>query len=220
MEEKDAISGHDEEAADYDAAVAEYEWYGYDFLFGMAYEYVKPGEGLLDIGIGTGLASAQFARAGLKVTGIDGAPKMLEECRSKGFAEDLRVFDLNSGPLPFADGSFDHAVCCGVLHFFGDISKVFAEVSRVVRPHGVFAFTNRAFDPYVAADAHPAPEGYVDKPVEGVSIYVHEDGYIERLLSENGFTRLKGAYGLVRMEETGASYLTYRAWIVGRDRPV
>jgi SAM-dependent methyltransferase len=58
------------------------------------------------------------------------------------------VHDLNSQPrLPFADGAFDHAVCCVSVDYLTDPVAVFAEVARVLRPDGVFActFSNRLF---------------------------------------------------------------------------
>ena len=58
------------------------------------------------------------------------------------------VHDLNAEPrLPFADGAFDHAVCCVSVDYLTDPVAVFADVARVVRTGGVFActFSNRLF---------------------------------------------------------------------------
>ncbi len=214
MRDRDAISAHDGEAATYDEAAAECEWYAHDLLFGMAYEAIRPGQTLLDLGIGTGLASWSFARAGLVVTGVDGSPEMLQAVRAKGFADELVEFDLSSGPLPFDDASFDHAVCCGVLHFIRDISGIIAEVSRLLRPGGLFAFTNRTFDPHLAQGTSLVERGVVEKIVEGVSIYVHGDEHVERWLSASGFLRMKRASGIVKMPESPTGHLTYRAWLV------
>ena len=61
MKKMDSISAHDEEAAQYGQQVREYNCYAHDVLFGMSFEYVNPHDCLLDIGIGTGLASLPFA---------------------------------------------------------------------------------------------------------------------------------------------------------------
>lgn len=67
------------------AMIAAYEdeaeacgWFGPEVAFGMAYKYVQPGQSILDIGIGTGLGSVLFRKAGLKVYGMDISPKMLD----------------------------------------------------------------------------------------------------------------------------------------------
>jgi SAM-dependent methyltransferase len=58
------------------------------------------------------------------------------------------VHDLNADPhLPFADGSFDDAVCCVSVDYLTRPVEVFADVARVLRPGGrlVTTFSNRVF---------------------------------------------------------------------------
>ena len=58
------------------------------------------------------------------------------------------VHDLNAEPeLPFADASFDAAVCCVSVDYLVRPIEVFASVGRVLRPGGVFVctFSNRLF---------------------------------------------------------------------------
>lgn len=62
---------------DWDAAVKAHGWYAADVVFGLVFEYLTPGQRILDLGCGTGLASEPFARFGLEVYGIDGSPNML-----------------------------------------------------------------------------------------------------------------------------------------------
>lgn len=64
-------SNYKELATKYDEQVKEYNSYGHNVIFGMCYEYVKPNEKILDLGIGTGLASIQFYKSGLKIFGLD-----------------------------------------------------------------------------------------------------------------------------------------------------
>ena len=74
-----------------DATVAVYDkqaevsgWFGPEVVFGLAYTHVHPGQTILDIGIGTGLGSVLFRKAGLKIHGMDISPEMLDTCRRKG----------------------------------------------------------------------------------------------------------------------------------------
>ena len=58
------------------------------------------------------------------------------------------VHDLNATPrLPFADDTFEAAVCCVSVDYLVRPIEVFADVARVVRPGGVFVctFSNRCF---------------------------------------------------------------------------
>lgn len=192
MAEIDSIGAHDDEASQYDQQVRDCRCHTHDVLFGMVFEYVRPHETLLDIGIGTGLASWPFAKLGLTIFGLDGSAQMLEVCESKGFVEDLRQSDLRSGPLPYSDDSFDHVICCGVLHFLGELGPIVAEVSRVIKPEGFFAFTIAVQEPAERGSSAGNSSPYSCKPTPwGVSIYAHNDRYIESVLQESGFETLK-----------------------------
>jgi len=90
MNDIDHIQNHGKFAKSYDAQVREYHSHGHDVLFGMTYEYVKSGDTLLDLGIGTCLSSINFAKVKLNVTGLDVSPEMLQECRKKDFAKELK----------------------------------------------------------------------------------------------------------------------------------
>lgn len=105
------------------------EWYGSEILFGMIFEYIKSGESILDIGIGTGLSAIGFHRMGLEVSGLDSSCEMLNECE-KGFAVDLKEFDLNDSPLPYPDQSFNHVSANAVLYFLADLGTLFLRKFR------------------------------------------------------------------------------------------
>ena len=53
----------------------------------------------------------------------------------------LKVVDLQTTPLPYADNVFDHVICCGVFHFFDALETILQEVLLVIKPGGSFAFT-------------------------------------------------------------------------------
>ncbi len=70
------------------------------------------------------------------------------ELEANPAAAERVVHDLNALPaLPFAEASFDHAVCCVSIDYLVHPVEVFAEVSRVLRPGGAFVctFSNRLF---------------------------------------------------------------------------
>lgn len=70
------------------------------------------------------------------------------ELRANAALAEHVVHDLNANPvLPFADATFDHAVCCVSVDYLTRPLEVFAQVARVLRPGGllVCTFSNRCF---------------------------------------------------------------------------
>ncbi len=111
---------YSEQANGYDDAALEIEWQGPSLVFGLMSGFIRPCQTILDIGIGTGLGSEPFFRAGLPVAGIDVSEEMLDTCRKKGCAACLLLHDLTVVPYPFGNGTFDYAISTGVFHFFPD----------------------------------------------------------------------------------------------------
>jgi predicted TPR repeat methyltransferase len=186
-----------ESAPCYDQQVKDYDSYGHDVLFGMAYEFVQSGETLLDLGIGTGLASHALAKTGLKVTGLDADEAMLDACRNKNFAVELKCHDLNQTAMPYGDHTFNHVISCGVFHFLDDLTPLFSEVRRLMKPGGIFAFTIAPSD---------KADGFMHEPTEwGVPITKHGIQYIRNLLEANGLEIVKEQRLLIK----GADKETY-----------
>jgi predicted TPR repeat methyltransferase len=195
---------HDAYAADYDAQVQAYDCHIADVLFGLCYEFTRPGQFLLDAGIGSGLSAQLFAQAGLEVYGMDFAPAMLDICRAKGFAVDLKEHDLLLLPWPYPSGNFHHLVCCGVLHFIAELDVIFSEAARVLSTGGVFAFTTRL------PTAGVSPQQPYDRQVIGeFEIFSHAPAYIETLLAQHAFTRRK-------MQKCFVGDDLFLLWVVAR----
>jgi predicted TPR repeat methyltransferase len=189
------MTPHDESAREYDSQSKRYEWHGPEILFGLAFEFVKPGDTLLDLGIGTGLSALPFSSAGLEVSGIDDSAEMLDVCRSKNFARELRQHDIRQTPLPYPDGAFDHVIACGVFHLIDRLDPLVSEASRLLKDRGTFVFT---FEKHRvgADDGIPVRAGEASKRIDeesGTEIFRHSESYIKRLLGANGLVVLKTA---------------------------
>ena len=76
------------------------------------------------------------------VVGLDIAPRMLEAAAVRGHRLLVRA---SAEDLPFAGDHFDTVLCA--VYTLRDLErpKVYAEVHRVLRPGGVFAFTLRSY---------------------------------------------------------------------------
>lgn len=176
------IEAHDMSAAVYDNMSTLVENHGHEVLFGLAYEYLSPGDTVLDIGIGTGLSSVLFYKAGLKVYGVDGSEKMLKICKEKEFATELRLFDLEAEKWPYEDGQFENTIACGMFYFYRELDVFFKEINRVMKKGGTFSFTVMVSEDNL--------QQYADTD-SGVIVYFHEDFQVTELLNKYSFSMLK-----------------------------
>lgn len=105
---------------------------------------------VLDVGCGDGQISRLAARIGAScVIGIDPTWNQVSVAAERGAGVPDGVVPRGVGPafaragaaeLPFADGTFDAVVACLVFEHIRDVDAAIAEVSRVLRPGGRFAF--------------------------------------------------------------------------------
>lgn len=180
---------------DYDRQAHANYWHP-EALFGLVYEYVNSGDTLLDVGIGTGLASVPFVKAGVKVHGLDADPEMLALCKAKALAAELTLHDLSDIPWPYTDTVFDHVLACGVLHFLADLEPVFCEVHRLLRPNGTFTFTTKA--PPSSLDGEALQQFPIEEMIQGMTLYLHLRSSLDRLMAACGFELLKELRLLVK----------------------
>jgi ubiquinone/menaquinone biosynthesis C-methylase UbiE/predicted kinase len=88
---------------------------------------------VLDIGTGTGLATAWYAEQGHQVIGIDPSPIMLSHA-----AKRLTLTVLGTAPpLPFLSGYFELVIARQSLHY-SEPSLLIKETARVLKPSGQF----------------------------------------------------------------------------------
>jgi predicted TPR repeat methyltransferase len=199
-------SAHDKYAKDYDNQIKNYDCYIAEVLFGLSYEYINKGESILDVGIGTGISSKLFYLAGLQIYGIDGSAEMLSICKTKGIAKELIEQDLLVFPWPYQDDMFHHVICCGVFHFIGDLDKMFAEISRIQKNDGVFAFT--VMD---GKDNQRNQEKYQERIEDGLYIFSHKASYINKLMQNNNYIKEKEIISFV-------GQMTFRAFVARKGK--
>jgi predicted TPR repeat methyltransferase len=95
----------------------------------------------IDLGCGTGLAAAAFAREADHFIGIDLSPRMIEQARGTGLYAELEVADMVQGLRGKLDASADLILAADAMVYVADLLPVLREVKRVLAPGGLLAFT-------------------------------------------------------------------------------
>lgn len=141
----------------------------YDRIFGKIFEHgrqqlvermgCKPGERILEVGIGTGL-SLRFYPKYVSVTGIDVSPDMLRVARKHlngHYSCGRSLFLMDAQRMSFADNSFDKVAAMYVASVVPRPNVMMDEIKRVCKPGGdVFVlnhFSNHKLLPRVIETA-------------------------------------------------------------------
>ncbi|WP_441238850.1 methyltransferase domain-containing protein [Bradyrhizobium sp. 930_D9_N1_4] len=100
----------------------------------------------VDLGCGTGLAAAAFAKQVDHFTGIDLSPGMIKEARATGLYAELEVADMIEGLRGKINASANLIVAADAFVYLSDLAPVLTEARRVLASGGVLAFTLETHD--------------------------------------------------------------------------
>src|SRR5579871_3100723 len=100
----------------------------------------------LDLGCGTGLVAAAFAKEVDHFTGVDLSPRMIEKARATGLYAELEVNEMLQALRTKPDASFDLVLAADAFVYVADLLPVLKEISRVLAPGGLLAFTAETHD--------------------------------------------------------------------------
>lgn len=154
----------------------------------------EDGAKILDIGFGNGhMLRILDKKLNAKLYGIDISPDMIEKAaRKNNEAVSLNRMALqmaNVNELPYNDNFFDTVFTINTVYFWGDLTRAFEEIRRVIKDGGNFVctFYSKAF-----LDSLPYCNTGFDKftPQE-----------LRSLARENGFHNVK-----VKILKEGKSY--------------
>ena len=145
---------------------------------------------ILDAGCGTGAILKKLGNPGKNV-GVDLAPEAISFCQKRGLPN---VQQANICAMPFADASFDAAICSSVLYhqWVEDVTGAVRELQRVLRPGGLLLLNVPAFE--FLHSAH-------DEAVMTARRFRKNE--IRSLLLENGFTIRRLTYWTTLLFQIG-----------------
>ena len=112
-----------------------------DFVVAMKLLQPSADDRILDLGAGGGWCSDLLQRLQRRPVAIDISLDMMRVARTRESRRPIPAVAGDLEHLPFADGSFDKAVCLSAMHHVPDIPSAIAEIFRVLAPGGVAVFS-------------------------------------------------------------------------------
>ncbi|MGB8916037.1 MAG: class I SAM-dependent methyltransferase [Candidatus Sulfotelmatobacter sp.] len=172
-------------------------------LIGTVTQKVQSTEGrVLDVACGPGTYGRRVASPSREVFGIDVSMGMLR--RGAAYVAQEGIPDVHFArarveALPFEDGVFDAALCCGSLHLFTDTVIALREMARVMKPGAILSvFT------FAAGDGGILKFRWVREwSRKNHGLHVFELPQMEQYLTASGFKDFQS--------ELSGSILTFRA---------
>jgi ubiquinone/menaquinone biosynthesis C-methylase UbiE len=136
-----------------------------------------PGDVVVDIGCGPGVAARHGARLGAGVTGVDPAPIMLRVARLlTRRSEKVRYVEGAAEALPAADDSASVVWSIATVHHWADLDAGLREARRVLRSGGRLVAIERRTRP--GARGH-AGHGWTDSQAEAFTDRCREHGFLD-----------------------------------------
>lgn len=131
-------------AASYEQDVENHQYSAAQAVQQAVMPYLRPGQAITDLGIGTGLIWRGIVRPpGCILTGLDIAPDMLAQASAIPDIGPLYDCDIGTQYWPISDHSQDIIVSAGLFEYLTEpmIKHVFHQAARILKPGGVFVTT-------------------------------------------------------------------------------
>ncbi|CAM3049350.1 class I SAM-dependent methyltransferase [Vibrio rarus] len=163
---------------------------------------IQPQQKVLDLGCGSGEHAKAIQSQGGVVTCVDLSPQMIELVNANIQPHHAYVQDLSAGLPNEEEGTYDWVIAPLVIHYIEDITALFKEIKRVLKPGGQWVFSTHhplndfAVSPsgnYFALEhiselwdtiGKPLPVSYYRRSLQDLFAAIHDAGFVVSQLSE------------------------------------
>ena len=152
----------------------------------IALTNLRPGDRVVDIGCGPGVAARLGAERGAIVTGVDPATVMLRVARRADRAKAVTWQQGGAEALPLPDRSQDIAWALSTVHHWPDLEGGLREVGRVLRPAGASCPANGGVKPDATG---LASHGWTPEQAERFAELCRSAGFRDVEVSSHDTTR-------------------------------
>jgi ubiquinone/menaquinone biosynthesis C-methylase UbiE len=112
-----------------------------------ALDGLDPGEDVLELGPGPGLTTGVLLKRTAHLTAVELNPRLASSLQERTKNTNVEVVEADATTMTFSDGSFSAVLLFTMLHHVPSVTlqdQLLAEAWRVLRPGGVFAWSDTA----------------------------------------------------------------------------
>jgi ubiquinone/menaquinone biosynthesis C-methylase UbiE len=144
---------------------------------------VEPGDSVIDVGCGPGVAARHAARFGATVVGVDPAPVMLRVARLLTWPRSAVCYLAGRAErVPVADRSAVAVWSIATVHHWKDLDAGLQEMRRVLEPGGRLVAIERRSRP--DAGGH-AGHGWTDGQADAFAARCRDHGFVDVVVETN-----------------------------------
>ncbi len=103
---------------------------------------IQPDRWLLDVGCAQGRSTFKVMNMDVNVVAFDVSKRLIRQAihryREGNYRAKATFFVADASIFPIIDGAFDYVLLYGVLHHFSDPGRGCQEISRVLKPGGIY----------------------------------------------------------------------------------
>jgi predicted TPR repeat methyltransferase len=153
---------------------------------------------ILDLGCGTGLSGLAFLPYAKEMIGVDLSGKMLEKAKIRNIYARLEQAELLTVLRAEPASSFDLVLAADVLVYLGKLEETFEQVSRVLCPGGLHAFSVESMDALIESGAAGSALGYQLNPT---GRYAHAMRYLQTVAGRSGLEFIDFRTTRIRLDQ-------------------